>query len=293
MMAANGVFHFSLGQLQCTSILDSEGIVTVADITSSVSAEEWERVVREHGYSPSGSLSSYFNNLFVQIGECNLLVDAGIGQWIFPDGSALVERLAGEGFSPDQVDVIVITHTDGDHVGGLLTAGGELQFPNARCILPKTTMDYWDNPEIVAGLPDDAAKFSRKILPVIRERIQVVPEGEEFLPGFRLHRAPGHRAGHTALEITSDGQTLLHLADGIGHPVLLEVPKWEWAYDEDPEQAAQDKQVLLSLALERQALVFAAHMPFPGLGHIEKLTNGWKWIPLGYGGKYEIEMDRP
>jgi glyoxylase-like metal-dependent hydrolase (beta-lactamase superfamily II) len=282
-MAVNGVFHFTLGKLQCTSILDSQGIGTVADITGSVSAEEWDKVVRERGYSPSGSLSSYFNNLFIQTGECNLLVDAGIGQWIFPGGSALVERLAGEGFSPAQVDMIVITHTDGDHVGGLLTAAGELQFPKARYILPKAIVEYWCDPEIIAGQADDAAVFSRKILPAIRDHVEVVSEGEEFLPGFRLHNAPGHRAGHTAVEIASDGQTLLHLADTIGHPVLLEIPEWDWSYDENPEQAAQDKQALLRLVAERQALVFAAHMPFPGLGRVIELGQGWKWIPFDQG----------
>jgi glyoxylase-like metal-dependent hydrolase (beta-lactamase superfamily II) len=278
-MSSAGIFHFSIGQLRCTSILDkTDKDGKVADITPSVSEQEWDRVVREHGYSPSGMLASYFNNCFVRTGECNLLVDAGIGQWIFPGGSALVERLAGEGISPSQVDLVVITHTDGDHVGGLLTASGELQFPNASYILPKSIAEYWCDPEILAGLADDAV-FSRKILPAIQDRLQIVPEGEEFLPGFRLHNSPGHRAGHSVLEITSDGETLLHLADAIGHPLLLEVPAWEWAYDDRPDQAMQDKQELLALAIDRDALVFAAHMPFPGLGHVIQRGEGWRWIP--------------
>jgi glyoxylase-like metal-dependent hydrolase (beta-lactamase superfamily II) len=284
-MSSTGIFRFSIGQYHCTSILDrktEDG--TVADITGSVSEQEWDRVLREHGYSPSVALVSSYNNLLIQTGKLNILVDAGIGQWIFPGGSALVERLADDGLSPANIDRIVLTHTDSDHVGGLLTAGDERQFPNARYILPKAIAEYWGDPEIVAGLDDDSAVFSRKILPALRDRVQIVPEGDEFLPGFRLHKAPGHRAGHTVLEITSDDETLLHLADTIGHPLLLEVPMWEWSYDENPDQAMQDKRELLGLAIRRNAMVFAAHMPYPGLGRVVKFGDGWKWVPVDQGG---------
>ena len=289
-MKSDANVHFEIGKYHCICIQDREDPASVADIVKDITQEEWDRTLREHRLPPDGMLSSYFNNLLVQTGEYNLLMDAGVGQWIFPGGSALVERLADEGISPTEIDRIVLTHTDADHVGGLLTADGELQFPNARYILPKAIAEYWTDPAVVASLDEESAVFPRKIFPAIRDRSQVAPEGDEFLPGFRLHKAPGHRAGHTALEITSDGETLLHLADTIGHPLLLEVPDWEWTYDENPEQSRQDKQALLSLAVERQALVFAAHMPFPGIGHIVKMGDGWKWLPIDQGGDHEINL---
>ena len=80
--------------------------------------------------------------------------------------------------------------------------------------------------------------------------------------------------------ITSSGEHLLHLADAVGHPILMEHPGWHWSYDAGPEQAEKDRRQLLNQAVTWQALVFGSHLPFPGIGRVIPRGEGWKWQPL-------------
>lgn len=106
-------------------------------------------------------------------------------------------------------------------------------------------------------------------------------DGDEIVPGIREVATPGHTPGHIALEISSDGETLLHVSDVVLHPIHLERPDWLPVFDLDPQQAAASKQRAFDMAADAGMLVFAHHFPpFPNLGHVRKLDRGWEWIPI-------------
>ena len=44
------------------------------------------------------------------------------------------------------IDVVLLTHMHGDHIGGLME-GGKPAFPNARYVTGRTEYDFWVNPE--------------------------------------------------------------------------------------------------------------------------------------------------
>jgi hypothetical protein len=46
----------------------------------------------------------------------------------------------------------------------------------------------------------------------------------------------------------------------------------------DDGRATREK--ILSHAVELNALVFACHFPFPGLGHISRIGEEYKWQPV-------------
>jgi glyoxylase-like metal-dependent hydrolase (beta-lactamase superfamily II) len=188
--------------------------------------------------------------------------------------------LKGAAISPPDIDTIIITHGDIDHIGGLATQDQQLIFPNARYILLKEAWDFWSNEALVAKWPPFLTVFGRTVFPLIRERIQVVESGEEFLPGFELFSAPGHRPGHSIIKATSAGQVLLHIADSVGHPLLMKHPYWPWYADARDEQAAKDKAQVLNQAATEKALVFGSHLPFPGVGRVEPFGDGWRWRPI-------------
>jgi glyoxylase-like metal-dependent hydrolase (beta-lactamase superfamily II) len=184
-----------------------------------------------------------------------------------------------EGISPEGIDDVILTHADVDHIGGILRADGGLTFPNAGYILARSAWTFWSNQAIVARWPEFLTFFGRVTLPLIRERIQVVDEGSEFLPGFRFVPAPGHRPGHTPLTVESRGEHFLHLADTVGHPLFMQHPEWHWYADFQPPQAEQDKQRILAQAVEERALVFGSHLPFPGVGRVIQQGETWRWQP--------------
>jgi glyoxylase-like metal-dependent hydrolase (beta-lactamase superfamily II) len=123
--------------------------------------------------------------------------------------------------------------------------------------------------------------FVRTTYAAIEDRLELVECGAEFLPGFRLIPATGHRRHHSVVQIESEGERLLHLSDAVVHPLFMAVREWASTFDSFPEEAIQDKIRLLNWAADQQALVFGAHFPFPGVGKVRRQGESWAWLPAG------------
>ena len=61
-----------------------------------------------------------------------ILIDTGSGQNYGPSCGRLLPNLAAAGVTPDAVELILITHLHGDHIGGLATPDGQAVFPQCR-----------------------------------------------------------------------------------------------------------------------------------------------------------------
>ena len=113
-----------------------------------------------------------------------------------------------------------------------------------------------------------------------KQRLTIVDYEDEFLPGFRMYSAVGHRYDHDVLKIESAGKKLIHIADGLLHPLFVANRAWYFLHDFEPEQAIETKDWLLDSCASEQALVFGTHFPFPGLGNFERRDDSWKWYPV-------------
>src|SRR5215212_9047469 len=58
-----------------------------------------------------------------------------------------------------------------------------------------------------------ATTVTGKLLGQMRNRLSLVNDGAEVVPGIRVVAATGHTPGHIALSITSGGEQLLHISD--------------------------------------------------------------------------------
>ncbi len=296
-------YHFQVGDLKCIAISDWTEIFPVETIVKDVPPEQLRQALLEGDYSLTENMI-YYNCLYIQTDQHRILVDTGMGKStpqqakafhdllqetqsssasvvpaLRPRNGALLDRLQVEGITPAEIDLILITHGDGDHIGGIANSDRQLIFPNATFILLKEAWDFWFDEARVAKWPEILTAHGRKTFPLIKSRIKVVEPGDEFLQGFQTISAPGHRPGHTALAITSAGEHLLHLADTVGHPILMEHPSWHGYADSRHDQAEKDRVQLLDQAVSQQALVFGSHLPFPGVGRMIPRGEGWHWQP--------------
>ncbi len=198
------------------------------------------------------------------------------------DDGHLVERLGQAGYRAEDVDVVVTTHCHPDHIGGLADRGRPV-FPKARYVFGAAEFDFWRRGENVR----EARKFNRELfvrlaLP-LAERSSFIMPGEELTPGIRSIDVAGHSPGMLAYHVESEGKRLLIWADTCVHYVMaLQRPDWHLDVDDDKDKAAATRKRILDMAAAERIFVAGFHMPFPGLGMVEKSAGGFRWVPVSY-----------
>ena len=274
-------YQFKLGEYQGFVIHDASSVHSADELVANPDYEELGKFTQEYSFELD-EIPVDYNNLLIKVGNQNILVDTGIPR---PMGK-LSLGLGELGIGPGEINMVIITHADRDHIGGILDEEGDLSFPNARYVMLKDAWQYWSSGEKRAQLAtlnkwtEEKAKLAWNTYSKIRDLMLFVKSGEEFLPGLQLLPAPGHRYDHSILKVTSSGDQLIHIADALAHPLFMAKREWYSTYDANPAQAIETKIEILKLCASEKALVFGAHFPFPGLGYVQQERESWKWQPI-------------
>jgi glyoxylase-like metal-dependent hydrolase (beta-lactamase superfamily II) len=78
-------------------------------------------------------------------------------------------------------------------------------------------------------------------------------------------------------------QTVLFWGDTIhSHAVQLRRPDVAMAADSDEPRAVDSRRRILDLASSNRWWVGAAHLPFPGLGHVRRDQDQYTWVPVTF-----------
>lgn len=71
----------------------------------------------------------------------------------------MLSNLAAAGYTPEQVDKIVLTHMHPDHIGGVMYPDGSAVFPNATLYAHEADYAFWLDEGIRARAPEEAAMW--------------------------------------------------------------------------------------------------------------------------------------
>src|SRR6267142_5580354 len=124
-----GFYRMKVGDLEVTALLDGGAVFDPHWLTAK--KVTMDRVARALKEDPR-LLDTGDTGFLVNTGQQLILVDAGAGTW-FGGGALgrLVGSLRAAGYTPEDVDLVLVTHLHSDHVGGLTTQDGKRVFPNA------------------------------------------------------------------------------------------------------------------------------------------------------------------
>ena len=218
-----------------------------------------------------------YNCLLVRVASKVVLIDCGLGSYSSGAGR-LEQALAAEGFEPDEIDLVLLTHAHPDHIGGL-TIAGRPRFAGARHVITREEWEFW-SPALAGGSlpPALATPLEEQLTPIEQSgTLDLVATDAELLPGLRLVPAAGHTPGHVAVSIGSGDETLLYLADTVIHPLHFEHLGWSTIGDHDVRLMAETRERLLGQAADENLLVAAGHVWQPG--RVSRNGAAFRFLP--------------
>jgi glyoxylase-like metal-dependent hydrolase (beta-lactamase superfamily II) len=211
-----------------------------------------------------------------------------------PSGTNLESSLKKNGFTPDDITDVILTHLHFDHAGGAVKASpqGELipTFPLARYYIRESNLKTAQRPNIRERASYLPANFepllSRGVLHVLRDD---EPLG---LPGLQFFLSHGHTLGQQIVWVKDDIKLITNSVDdglfeesseggqgrigGIVYGADL-IPTsshvrlaWVMGYDLEPLRLIEEKMKILGMAADEKLLLFFEHDPYCDLAEIER-----------------------
>jgi glyoxylase-like metal-dependent hydrolase (beta-lactamase superfamily II) len=277
-----GSYRFKLGDFECVSLSDGSHDYKTKKFFANVPEAHIEEVLRQRNL-PTDYITTPYAYLFVNTGENRVLVDMGAPRWGTKTGK-LLQNMENVGIVPEDIDTVIITHAHPDHVGGTLNEEGQPIYTNAHYYIFKRERDFWFSETATSKAPEYHVTVARKNLEPIQERMQILDQEIDILPGIRVLKAYGHTPGHMVVSVSSGDEQLLYISDTVLYPLHLEYPDWLPVYDVLPDEAEASKHRIFNMAADGKILVLGMHFPpFPSLGHVIKKGKGWQWQPLDLG----------
>jgi glyoxylase-like metal-dependent hydrolase (beta-lactamase superfamily II) len=203
--------------------------------------------------------------LLVKLPGHVVLIDTGYG----PANGQLLSSLAVAGVKPGEVTDVLISHSHGDHVGGLVKLDGTLAFPNAKV---RMAAAEWTFLQGNAG----AAKLVAAITP----QVATFAPGATVVPGITAVEVHGHTPGHTAYELVSGTARLIDVGDTVHSSIVsLAKPDWVMGFDSDKTVGKASRRAEMAQLAASHELVYAPHFPFPSVGTVAAKGDGFVWVP--------------
>lgn len=186
-----------------------------------------------------------------------VLIESGIGvnrltekqkrNFGLAEESQVIESLAALGLTPEDIDIVIMTHMHYDHANGLVSVlDGQLvpAFPRAEIYVQELEWAEMREPNIRSK-----NTYWEDNWRPIAHAVKTYGETLELLPGIQLYHTGGHSNGHAIVRLESKGETLLHLAD-IMPTHAHQNPLWVMAYDDYPMTSIFAKEKWLKEGIE-------------------------------------------
>lgn len=258
---------FTVGTIRVTALRDNQFLIPNDGKTFGVDAgvDAVASVLAAAG-APTDTIRVSVDALLVRLPDRVVLLDTGFGP---APGGKLIDSLAAAGVVPGDVTDVLITHSHGDHIGGLVTAGGAPAFPNAKVRMSAAEWTFMQ-----------ASPGAAKIVAAIMPQVATFAPGAEVVPGITAIAIAGHTPGHMSYELVSGTARLRDIGD-TAHSTIVSLarPGWVMGFDSDPGVGTASRRAELARLAASHEMIFAPHFPFPGVGTVAAKGDGFVWVP--------------
>ncbi len=255
-----------VGDIVVHPIYDGTAVLT----TDMWAGSDW--TAHRHLLDDANRLVVPVGAFLVRVGGKMLLLDAGVGDVrddMF-EGGQLLQSLAAADVTPEDIDVIVVSHLHSDHTGWLERDGVSV-FPRASIRIGAADWEHFV----------DGATHSKRAarLRVVENQVDLIHgDGVAILPGVTTRSTPGHTPGHTSTVISSGTERIIVLGDALHCPAQLTETEWQFVFDVDAELAVRTRQALLREAEEPGTVVLPCHFPDMQSARLMAAHGQRRWV---------------
>ena len=277
------VYRFKLGEFEVSTILD--GAIQLDGphpiFGADKKPEDVQKLAAEN-FLPSSRMAISFAPVVVNTGKELILLDTGNGAARRPNAGSLVSALAAGGYTPEQIDVVVLTHFHPDHIGGVMEDGKPV-FANARYVTGVEEYNFWSPADKATGKTERVGKLVQSNMVPLADKTTFLEDNQAVVSGITAIDAGGHTPGHLAYHLESDGKRLMITADIANHYVMsLQRPDWEVSFDMNKKKAAESRKEIFGMIAADKIPFTGYHMPFPNVGYVEPMGSGFRYVAAGY-----------
>ena len=279
-----GVFAYKLGDAEIIQVFDGGRTFPIPEnFIVNLSKEETAKAYAGQ-FMPAGQVTITFSPLIVKAGGKTIAIDSGNGLGANAASKGAVgntrHSMAAAGIDPKSIDIVLISHFHGDHIGGLKNADGSPAFPNAQIMVPSAEQAFWSD-ESNASKANGPNKGNFANVKKTMDGIKTTPfeAGKEVAPGITSVATPGHTPGHTSFVIASGNKSVMVQGDVTNHPgVFMPNPGWHLMFDNDAALAEATRKKVYDMASADKMPIIGYHFPFPSAGYVEKSGTGYRLI---------------
>jgi glyoxylase-like metal-dependent hydrolase (beta-lactamase superfamily II) len=207
--------------------------------------------------------------LLVDTGKHKVLIDTGIGtkqsekffsNYYLNGDDNLIASLQHNGFSPEDITDVILTHLHFDHAGGAVSwnddkTGYRTTFPNAIYHISTGHWNWANNP----NNREKASFFKENFIPIQESgQLNLIEEEKEIIPGIYARIFNGHTDGQIIPIISFNNKIIAYMADLLPSAAHIPLP-YVMSYDTRPLITLDEKAIFMKEAASKNIYLFFEH----------------------------------
>ncbi len=222
--------------------------------------------------------------LLIHTGKHVVLVDTGIGNkqsdkflghYYLNGSETLHNSLQAEGYSPEDITDVILTHLHFDHCGGAVSWNADKTdyvptFPNATYHVSKLQWELANNPND----REKASFLKENYVPLLTHGcLNLVETESEIIPNISVRFFHGHTAGQMLPLIRYNDKTIVYMADVLALSAHIPLP-YIMGYDMQPLVTLEEKKKFLTEAATHNYILFYEHDYYTEASTVHETEKG-------------------